>query len=841
MILFDNNAFYVTFGDLKLPRIDSETYPFGLMQLAKGELGIAESIIKPFLEKIQSNYNNDITPTYYPKDLGLASFEKTAIQTCFQQLQPISDFMVVFSDTLAVCEDIAARYMGTSINVLGKQIGVPSRKPKSYDSSKKYTETINSKLQQIKNINSDVEKIGNKIDVKALKSDVSAVATDLSDLPERIYIAYYDNNGNTITPPKWVDDKWFKVQGTDISAPFINLSKNINTGTKQIRNTYNSIINTNKNSLEKALSQTTSDEEKKITTKLFNDISDSLIKTLDGDGNPENVPGVLKEYVIKQKASQLRQKYYPPFISTAQEINGEIVLPTIQVQYGNTTYRVEQPLSFKNQIKTDTNNRNQILNNNLDSYSNVPITHFNNDIKDVFIPDNIKDYYLPIIWEEVTEYELIKNDEVIGTERDITTKKIDVEQDYYIRVIKVINKSGNRGVQDKIPFLNNNLEGLVFYKDSRYDSIAYPHFFLIEAIRKDSSDISLFMNANKNNNVVRDSDNWYGLTDRLSVNYLLISKLIPTISTQMLPIITKTLVNINNPKKLIQTFTVNGSTPLTKNFKPLSPKFLDKMKKVKTKDKRTNTIDYYDGPQKDVKNPEVILMYDGSASIEEIGLDISLIKGEVGSEKSQQTQPFIQFLLQIVQIPIKILKAVFEYIFEFVKKMLNPITLIPAIEEFLTFEWLKKIMNPKNVAGMAGYGDISSLKKSLNNIVSQNFSMDDVYNIRMIRSGQAIDYFEVYLYNLVKMNNIVVDTVTEKIPVYKNASDVDPRFTKPLDINSLGLPIDLPEYPSYMLPIIKDNMVLQVNGQLGILEKMINAIINIPSSIFGIELETAKL
>lgn len=841
MILFDNNAFYVTFGDLKLPRIDSETYPFGLMQLAKGELGIAESIIKPFLEKIQSNYNNDITPTYYPKDSGLASFEKTAIQTCFQQLQPISDFMVVFSDTLAVCEDIAARYMGTSINVLGKQIGVPSRKPKSYDSSKKYTETINSKLQQIKNINSDVEKIGNKIDVKALKSDVSAVATDLSDLPERIYIAYYDNNGNTITPPKWVDDKWFKVQGTDISAPFINLSKNINTGTKQIRNTYNSIINTNKNSLEKALSQTTSDEEKKITTKLFNDISDSLIKTLDGDGNPENVPGVLKEYVIKQKASQLRQKYYPPFISTAQEINGEIVLPTIQVQYGNTTYRVEQPLSFKNQIKTDTNNRNQILNNNLDSYSNVPITHFNNDIKDVFIPDNIKDYYLPIIWEEVTEYELIKNDEVIGTERDITTKKIDVEQDYYIRVIKVINKSGNRGVQDKIPFLNNNLEGLVFYKDSRYDSIAYPHFFLIEAIRKDSSDISLFMNANKNNNVVRDSDNWYGLTDRLSVNYLLISKLIPTISTQMLPIITKTLVNINNPKKLIPTFTVNGSTPLTKNFKPLSPKFLDKMKKVKPKDKRTNTIDYYDGPQKDVKNPEVILMYDGSASIEEIGLDISLIKGEVGSEKSQQTQPFIHFLLQIVQIPIKILKAVFEYIFEFVKKMLNPITLIPAIEEFLTFEWLKKIMNPKNVAGMAGYGDISSLKKSLNNIVSQNFSMDDVYNIRMIRSGQAIDYFEVYLYNLVKMNNIVVDTVTEKIPVYKNASDVDPKFTKPLDINSLGLPIDLPEYPSYMLPIIKDNMVLQVNGQLGILEKMINAIINIPSSIFGIELETAKL
>jgi hypothetical protein len=842
MILFDNNAFYVTFGDLKLPRIDSDTYPFGLIQLATGELGIAESIMKPLLDTIQPSFKTDMSSTFVPKDTGLTSFEKTAIQTSFQQLQPISDFMTVFSDTLAICEDIAARYTGTSVEVLGKQIGIPSRKPSKYDSSKKYTETVNSKIQQIKNANNLVQKIANKIDVKALKSDVSAIATDLSELPERIYVAYYDNNGNSVTPPKWVDDRWFKVPGTDISAPFKNLSKIVNTGTQQIRDTYNSVIDINKNSLEKALKNAVTDDEKLLVNKLYSDISDTLIKTLDGDNNPSNIPGVLSEYIIKQKSSQLRQKYYPPFISTAQEIDNKIVLPTIQVKYKNVTYNVEQPLSFKNQITTDVaNNRNKIISNTLDSYSTDRITHFNNDIKDVFIPDNIKDYFLPIVWQEITEYELILDNKVIGTEKDISSKKIDIEQDYVIRVIKVINKaSATNIIPDKIPFNNKNLEGVVNYKDARYpDTTKYPHFFLIEAIRKDSNDISEYINST--NQTSKKSDDWYGLTDRLSVNYLLISKLVPIISTQMLPIIAKTIANINNPKKLLQTFTVDGETPLTKNFKPLSSKFLNKMKKVKTKEVRTNTDEYYDGPQKNVKNPEPILMYDGSASLDGIGLDISLKKGEVGSEKLEQKQPFIQFLLQIIQIPIKILKAVFEFISEFVKKLLNPITMIPAIEDFLTFEWLKKIMRPSNVSLMAGYGDISVLKKSLNNIVSQNFSLTDVYNIRKLKSGQEIDYFEVYLYNLVKQN-MIIGTETETIPVYKNAnSNPDPRYTKQLDLDSLGLPLNLPEYPSYMLPIIKDNMLSQINGQLNILEKMINSIINIPSSIFGINLETAKL
>lgn len=840
MILFDNNAFYVTFGDLKLPRIDSDTYPFGLKQLATGELGIADSIIKPLLSTIQPSFNTDITSTYLPKDTGLTSFEKTAIQTCFQQLQPISDFMVLFSDTLAVCEDIAARYTGTSIKVLGKQIGIPSRKPKSYDGTKKYTETVNSKLQQIKNANSSVEKIANQIDVKTLKSDVSAVATDLSDLPERIYVAYYDNNGNVVTPPKWVENnRWFKVPDTDISAPFANLSKNTNTGTKQIRDTYNSIIDINKNSLEKALAQAKTDDEKTVTQKLFGDISDTLLVSLDGNNNPDNIPGVLKEYVIKQKSSQLRQKYYPSFMSTAQEIDGKIVLPTVPMVYKNITYNVEQPLSFKNQITTK-DNKNKILSNNLESYNNDKITHFNNDINDVFIPDNIKDYYLPLVWQEITEYDLVLNDKVIGTEKDISSKKIDIEQDYVIRIIKVINKASINKIPDKIPFNNDNLEGVVTTQDTRYpDTIKYPHFFLIEAVRKDSNDIAQYMS--KKDATQKDSNDWYGLTDRLSVNYLLISKLVPIICTQMMPMIAKTISNINNPKKLLETFTINGSTPLTKNFKPFSQPFLNKAKKVKTKKVRTNTQDYYDGPQKDVKNPEPIFMYDGSASLDAIGLDISVKKGEIGSEKMEQKQPFLQFLLQIIQIPIKILKAVFDFISDFVKKLLNPITMIPAIEDFLTFEWLKKIMNPKNIAGMAGYGDISTLKNSLNNIVSQNFSMDDVYNIRKIRSGQAIDYFDVYLYNLVKTNNIVVGTEEDKIPIYKNASSVDPKFDKPLDINSLGLPINLPEYPSYMLPIIKDNMLSQINSQISILEKMINSIINIPSSIFGIDLETAKL
>jgi hypothetical protein len=465
-------------------------------------------------------------------------------------------------------------------------------------------------------------------------------------------------------------------------------------------------------------------------------------------------------------------------------------------------------------------------------------------------------------------------------------------------------KVSAKKIPDIIPFENKLMEATVIDTELRRGSM---YSFLVEAIHKDDPSIVELINKNKQivkKKSVDGSDDWYDYTDSLTANLKLVTKLVPIVNAKMLPIISKTLVKLNDPKAFITGFLLDDNSPLPRNYKPFSKKAKEEAKKVyergnqalmdleklaqeklgvtnsiikplqdltsmynkgnvslsdleklaqeqigdtnsiikplqdlttekvKKKILRTITNDYYDGEQLDPKALP-IMSYDGSASLDEFGLTIALKNGIISAEKMTTTQPFIQLLLQIVKMPMKVLSDIFNFLKDFIKKLVKIATMPAAVEEFLTFEWLFKILSDSNLSNASGFGDISKIKNSLNNLLSQNFSMQDVYNIRKINAGTKLDSFEIYVYNLVKQNVVLSEEKNNK-PIFSDDPKISPELSKPLDIASLGLPIDMPEYPSYMLPILKDNMEKQVLSQIMILEKMMSSVVNIPTSIFGL-------
>jgi hypothetical protein len=84
-------------------------------------------------------------------------------------------------------------------------------------------------------------------------------------------------------------------------------------------------------------------------------------------------------------------------------------------------------------------------------------------------------------------------------------------------------------------------------------------------------------------------------------------------------------------------------------------------------------------------------------SLEEQGLSASvppMPNVPLGGIKLPDTQPILEFLLNLVTFPLNIIKSIIEYIMNFFKKLSNPFELPSAIVEFIGFEWLSKLFNP---------------------------------------------------------------------------------------------------------------------------------------------------
>lgn len=220
-----------------------------------------------------------------------------------------------------------------------------------------------------------------------------------------------------------------------------------------------------------------------------------------------NPPAIINEWAAKSRGSQFRGKYYPEQKSTVQSLinnKGKVIepyifIPKFGVNYQGNFYNIEVPLAFDNQITKNKSYSNTVFFDakqtefedlRIRNFSNVNVvtslnlnpqniqkpfeeinkTHFSNNIREEYVPDNIKRFYLPIEWEEVLEYEIRSKNtgKILKIEREYVPFKIDVENDYELRLIKVINipllsTGANNPVDNFFPDPNSEL--ILYVKD----------------------------------------------------------------------------------------------------------------------------------------------------------------------------------------------------------------------------------------------------------------------------------------------------------------------------------------------------------------------------------------
>jgi hypothetical protein len=722
---FKNNAFFFSIlpemGGLTpmlIPRIsnpnflDKETFKIksapGIKQLLDGDLGITELIMMKVLDPIFSTLTNNplvaevfanqaspldttnsdvvtkakavMLENYIPTDNGLKALEKTIITTMMESHKPLFDFAKILMEMLGIAEDVVCRFLGTSIKVLGKQIGFPSRNPKYWSKEFGYAQTMTYSLRDFEAAfkiasNEFIKKMSDTHPLKGF-DDQSTNKVEDGDNRDAIYIGYFDENGNEVEPPAWVlnSNKWFKKDILDsngntitVGAPFKRLSVEQKKGSEQIRQYHINAIT----KLEKQKEEILSSLSKEMELKSIDDIQhievmkaetikefDSLIQTVrdivDGTNVNDdnyvddedktkgvNTPVVLSEWLSKTRGSQLRQKYFPEMVSTVQSLvdkKGKPVepytyIPTVKVDYKGMLLDVETPLAYDKQIsrKKETGDdfyydkrEGTIINaysyrniiNNYDIYFNTSKinpykdherTWFKHNKKEIYLPDALKCYYLPIEWEEVLEYDIRNKEtgEVLRKEYEVTSKKIDIENDYEIRVIRVVNRPlplstnekldniskeltidpkigtiKNKGnnipealrqeANGKTPITNlhstpdinekNSLkEGVIYHGlDPRF--LTKKNFFLVEALKKNVNGIAC-INGKYNDNDLANAENdgeddkgkkWYGLLDKYTAFPMIATKLLPLIGGKLIPLIIEIIQLIQNPGKIKQ-------------------------------------------------------------------------------------------------------------------------------------------------------------------------------------------------------------------------------------------------------------------------------------------------
>lgn len=567
--------------------------PPGIIQLLSGSLGISElitaKILSPILDSFSTNpilaehFANQGTPLEQvnPSPLkgqaaidqakkmmlgsvipgsqylnspgdstGLLALEKTVIASMMQSYKPLMDMAKIIIELLANAEDVVCRFLGTSISIGNKQIGIPSRNPKFWDESLDYAKTLTYSKQDFdKATNAAINAYNNSMSSSnPLKGNNGADTSKDQDFGtddrEALYVGYFDENGLSVDPPTWIksSNKWVSIidkNNLTIGSPFTQLDTSIETGANQLRAYHTSAIlniqiqkdamlteiakrgqeiNTQYITLTKALDQDTSltpeqkgieskhladqkktdlaslDAEKEDSIKEFDSLTQTLNDVIDGT-NVEghnyvddsdlskgvNAPAILSEWVTKTRGAQLRQKYFPEPVSTVQNlvdhhdkaVEPYIFIPSFLTTYKGKQYAVEVPLAYSNQITqqeidsgsifgggtffdqrlikdaTTYSLRNSV--NNIDLYYNTDNrrpytdnqkTYFNNNKNMDYVPDKLKSFYLPLEWEEIVEYQVrYKTDpkKIIRTETSTILHKIDVETDYELRLIKVVN------------------------------------------------------------------------------------------------------------------------------------------------------------------------------------------------------------------------------------------------------------------------------------------------------------------------------------------------------------------------------------------------------------------
>jgi hypothetical protein len=469
------------------------------------------------------------------------------------------------------------------------------------------------------------------------------------------------------------------------------------------------------------------------------------------------------------------------------------------------------------------------------------------------------------------------------------------------------NDNNNTYSPDVLNLDNQLLEGEVYHGlDPRYiDATKWKVFWLVEAIRKDEND-EVWINGKK---VVfsNDAENaekkkeqsagrsggkqWYGLLDKFTVIPKLIGGLLPLITRKFIPLLVKIIQILTNPTKIGELVNLILQDKLNKLFGMFNKKGTEDANKVAVKNAGINgasgKYNYKD------KNGNVSNVLDGKANAKILIADVNFIveNGKVklvSKSKYKQSklkdQPIMKFILNLVKMPFDIIKGIIDFFKDFVKKLLNPLKLLGAIIDFVTFKWLIKILSPKKILSTLGPIDQrylnpdTSLESDIDNNLS-NINEDQLFSDMQaaMRGNGPAGLVEVFVYHIFKNGKFVREEIEEKpfkdplienqksASLAKNFENVDlsnveanaenlngafgnaenPSQKSPancgkrtININKLiPLPLmsQMPKMNNCEMTQIFLKPLEIVANILRLIEDFINALISIPLSIFGLE------
>lgn len=114
------------------------------------------------------------------------------------------------------------------------------------------------------------------------------------------------------------------------------------------------------------------------------------------------------------------------------------------------------------------------------------------------------------------------------------------------------------------------------------------------------------------------------------------------------------------------------------------------------------------------KNNEEVSLIEAQKSVEDLNDALkkdpnnSAIKDMLSRLKNKirglndSSQPLLKMLLGLVTLPIKIIGGIIEWLMNFFKSLVNPLTLPSKIAELLSFSWIMKFFTPLGILELAG-------------------------------------------------------------------------------------------------------------------------------------------
>lgn len=860
--------------------IDPDTFtitsPPGIVQLLNGDLGITEmimgKILSPILATIGDNelvarqfaamqFPEDVFPQaldgmssadlkrkakanyvkmVLPKEGGLKAIEKAIITSMMESHKPLIEIAKILMDVVAVVEDLICRFLGTSINVFGTQIGFPSRNPSHWNASLGYSQTITYGLRDFEKAFSDGvaafdKKIAKASPLNKISGTSESKSPDLQpQLPKSLYVGYFDENGNVLEAPLWIRNhpKWFKhdyvnVDGVSstISSPFEQLSPNLTTGTNQLLRIHNRTLA----SLDSNLASKTTDSQVSVAIKGLRDELDTILLegTLDEESGTRSTPAILEEWLAKSRAAQLRHKYYPGQESTVVAVKDDddepvepyVLIPTLPVFFNGKMREVSVPTAFANQIVRFSTlvavSTLDLGDGQAQPFSADSITHFSHNPLTNYIPDNVKNYFLPHQWEEIAEYNIVNKatGAIIRTEQESVSVTLDIENDYELRLILVLNNGADTPV-DSVPDINplNQLkEGVINQpRDPRFFSSNY--FWLVEANRKDDRQLASINNVF---NPIQVSNHqasstpgsrgrgkeWYGLLDKFTVLPMVFSRLVPILSNRLLPMLIKLIKLISNPSKISDlllevAITDKNISKLPQHFKAFGDGITE-FAPVRSfripptyelsKRARIPTGKYFYAGWRKVAKPsdlKPLFMLDGEALAEfgkeafgtplfSFGVKMDITNGngfKLITSKEPSTdftkpadvkeQPILGMILNFIKLPFETLFKIIMWILDWLKRIINPFKMIKAIIDFLTFKWLRDILGKRSLLNILGIPDPAIFENQMKKLFTELSKA--AKNDKKGFSDEALDkYNEVFVYDLYRNGKYVKSEMEE--------------------------------------------------------------------------------